>query len=843
MFRFSELKLHLDLTVLVGALLVVSCSGDEREPVSHNLPVRFSSGLSGLAETRAANDSWEAGDQVGIYMVPHVANASATADFSRYAGKASNVPYVTSGNGTSVSFSVASEHEAIVYPADGSPVNFVAYYPYRADTHTTNSNVYKVDVSNQSSAKAIDLLCHKGTGTAYDRDDENVALAFTHQLSKLKVSLVPASGVTTDLSGTTLTLSGFPTTANFNLSTGVLSNPGGTTKSFTPVKDASASTSEQAVFEAIVVPHSGASYTRDISFRIGDTNYSCAFPASSMFEAGIAYHYTFQFTGSKVVLKQKIIVDWKGGIVIWGDYRLTADKIHFDLPAEQTSGNTITISTNAPSAPTWTLSGDANNTTTDEPEWITGVLLSDPTSDSNGWKSYTLTFDTDHNSNSDAVARTGYIRLEFAGLTLAIRITQAGTALNVGDPTHLSFSDVSAYGTTGNVFTILTNAQDKDITVTTTDPLIITNLTKERGQVSIDGYSTWTIGFKVSGNTTSSTRSATISTTIGGITKTVPVLQMWGITNVHDGLTNCYMITPGSSVTIPVTRAITIGGMSASDLATATVSTLWDDNGVIRGTPTLSVSDASCTIEVKTSNYDHGNAVIALKDAAGTIYWSWHIWVINDDPTKDGYTYMDRNLGATEAELSPAGWGLQYQWNRKDPFPSGRVGTAGYDALGSFNNASTINHTSATDAGILESIRNPTTRYDTNPGYMVQRPWTTTEYKKSVTDPCPQGWKIHTGSGGITVTTGVVNSTYEYLAVQDIITKGSYRLINLGLGDILYACGRYIMDADRGGLVWNYEYIRQDGLTDPKMVGKYLLTMGEIGRMGGLLSGVRCAKE
>ncbi|MDR0700777.1 MAG: fimbrillin family protein [Tannerella sp.] len=84
--------------------------------------------------------------EVGIYMVPHVENASAAADFSRYVGVA-NVPYVTSGSGASVSLSVVSGNDAILYPADGNDINFVAYYPYKPEIYTTNANVYKVDVS------------------------------------------------------------------------------------------------------------------------------------------------------------------------------------------------------------------------------------------------------------------------------------------------------------------------------------------------------------------------------------------------------------------------------------------------------------------------------------------------------------------------------------------------------------------------------------------------------------------------------------------------------------------------------------------------------------------------
>lgn len=71
-----------------------------------------------------------------------------------------------------------------------------------------------------------------------------------------------------------------------------------------------------------------------------------------------------------------------------------------------------------------------------------------------------------------------------------------------------------------------------------------------------------------------------------------------------------------------------------------------------------------------------GNAVIALKDGAGNILWSWHIWVCNEPigtSAANGYEFMDRNLGALNnmpGDINNRG--LLYQWGRKDPFlPSG----------------------------------------------------------------------------------------------------------------------------------------------------------------------------
>ncbi len=90
-----------------------------------------------------------------------------------------------------------------------------------------------------------------------------------------------------------------------------------------------------------------------------------------------------------------------------------------------------------------------------------------------------------------------------------------------------------------------------------------------------------------------------------------------------------------------------------------------------------------------------GNALIAAYNAAGTIIWSWHIWItttapdnvnnaiiythytwsssgINTNERENGYPVMRCNLGAlanTPGSDYTQTYGMLYQWGRKDPFP------------------------------------------------------------------------------------------------------------------------------------------------------------------------------
>ncbi len=161
-----------------------------------------------------------------------------------------------------------------------------------------------------------------------------------------------------------------------------------------------------------------------------------------------------------------------------------------------------------------------------------------------------------------------------------------------------------------------------------------------------------------------------------------------------------------------------------------------------------------------------GNAVVYITDGTKTL-WSWHIWVTNFDPVTtseayNGYTFMDRNLGAINDTPGYAdALGLMYQWGRKDPFvgaSSAASGTTTLKALYSGGSGDGIyNITGTTPANALAvpttsannqetAIRNPGIFYyktsDPKDWYLGSSTtqndvlWGTT---KTVYDPCPYG--------------------------------------------------------------------------------------------------------
>ena len=205
----------------------------------------------------------------------------------------------------------------------------------------------------------------------------------------------------------------------------------------------------------------------------------------------------------------------------------------------------------------------------------------------------------------------------------------------------------------------------------------------------------------------------------------------------------------------------------------------------------------------KNAAEQEGNAVVAAKDANGTIVWSWHIWVTRQtfaaaDLTtistgKRTYKLTPVNVGWVGDRVS-AGYSPYYQWGRKDAFiPAGedRASNGGcgggmgmnMDAALSYSSNREVYNISGntltgitiiTDnsATIADNIKHPTTFYynNTKPNsFDLAAPhnqpyinlWDSKQYTgisgstatniatattKTVYDPCPAGFCVPTSN-------------------------------------------------------------------------------------------------
>ena len=250
-----------------------------------------------------------------------------------------------------------------------------------------------------------------------------------------------------------------------------------------------------------------------------------------------------------------------------------------------------------------------------------------------------------------------------------------------------------------------------------------------------------------------------------------------------EGTANSYIVSQTGDYKFEAVK----GNSSESVGDVASVEVLWESFGTDE-TPSVGdlvkeVSYSDGYILFSTADdFRKGNAVIAAKDASGTILWSWHIW-LTDEPEGQVYykgagTMMDRNLGATSAEPGDAGaLGLLYQWGRKDPFlGSSKISNnAVAESTGSWPSAVS----SSSSRGTVEyAVKNPMTFitynssntdwYYTGSSSTDNTRW---ESEKTIYDPCPAGWRVPDG-GAYGVWSKALGSSLSYYDTYDDSREG-----------------------------------------------------------------------
>lgn len=135
---------------------------------------------------------------------------------------------------------------------------------------------------------------------------------------------------------------------------------------------------------------------------------------------------------------------------------------------------------------------------------------------------------------------------------------------------------------------------------------------------------------------------------------------------------NCYIVSDTGKYKFRATE----GNSDVVLTDAVSVDVLWETFGTDRD---INVGDLIYDVKLKDdyiyfqATGEFGNALIAGRNAEGTILWSWHIWA-TERPKDEVYknnigVVMDRNLGATSSEVGDIRTGgLFYNWGRKDPF-------------------------------------------------------------------------------------------------------------------------------------------------------------------------------
>lgn len=223
---------------------------------------------------------------------------------------------------------------------------------------------------------------------------------------------------------------------------------------------------------------------------------------------------------------------------------------------------------------------------------------------------------------------------------------------------------------------------------------------------------------------------------------------------------NCYIVTaPG------IYKFKAVKGHSDEPIGeVAIVHPLWESFGnhlspgacdLIEAT---SYKDGYAAVKIP-GNFKEGNALVVAKDVDGKVLWSWHFWLLSEYPGAHNYangagTMMDRNLGALSLEKGdPKGFGLLYQWGRKDPFPGSATLNGLATAAITGKMYATIS--SETEGTIDFAVQNPSTMIfpDTSrstdwlwsSGGSATHDFTRWQSEKTIYDPCPAGWRVPDG--------------------------------------------------------------------------------------------------
>ena len=284
------------LFAMAGAMTLASCSNEEvNGSDTKNAQLQVVANIA-LPQTRAFDDQWNAGDQIGIYTLK-----AGTTDIDA----ADNLAYRnTLTDGWAANASFAPTGKAANLPDDGSKVDVVSYYPYSA---TAAAGVVELDVQNQDNQALIDLLGAKAAGVSADAPQ--AVLNFKHKLTKIFMKATAEDG--SSLSDLKAYIKGMYTKVSYSAFADELSMVSGDTKK--EVEMRSADGSRYRYVEAIVLPNidGNDAATRNIEFEHNGKVYKAAISADVKFESGKKYVYNVTFTATGVKIEGAGITNWE----------------------------------------------------------------------------------------------------------------------------------------------------------------------------------------------------------------------------------------------------------------------------------------------------------------------------------------------------------------------------------------------------------------------------------------------------------------------------------------------------------------------------------------------------
>ena len=205
--QFNKMKAKTIFMATLAAAVLTACNNDENNVIdTGSSQATFTAAIDGQVNTRAFDQTWEAGDAIGI---------SGTSGSTVY----TNVQYVTTGgNGN---FTAGIQGNEIYYQNDAD-VTFTAYYPWT--NLAADATTITADTRAQASQSDFDFLWSRQTGS---KASPNVQFIFTHKMVKLVLTIKKGDGVSyQEVQDAVLSLGGFKNNGSFNVTDGTATATG-----------------------------------------------------------------------------------------------------------------------------------------------------------------------------------------------------------------------------------------------------------------------------------------------------------------------------------------------------------------------------------------------------------------------------------------------------------------------------------------------------------------------------------------------------------------------------------------------------------------------------------------
>lgn len=249
------------------------------------IPISFSLKIK-KAATKMTGDAFEAGDRIGLFAM---LTGESLAE-SRYIDNL----MLQCGDGSKL-----VPERVVFYPEDHTALDFVAYYPYAeaglAGGASSMPVSIQTDQSDAASYSASDFMT--ASKNQVEGSEKAVELAFSHQLTKLKIILVPGEEAGADellAASPRLVATGFYTQARYDLAAQTFSGFS-SVADILPAGEWQAKDGQLEGCEFILLPQAidgTQAFQMDWNGRV----YTCPMPAIAELEGNMQYELKIDLT-------------------------------------------------------------------------------------------------------------------------------------------------------------------------------------------------------------------------------------------------------------------------------------------------------------------------------------------------------------------------------------------------------------------------------------------------------------------------------------------------------------------------------------------------------------------